>query len=72
MASVADQFRRDTAALVARLSVQERIALALSLGDDDLALYVRTSGTERDTAVSELQARHARGRTPSRAAAPRR
>ena len=72
MASVADQLRRDTALRVAKLSVQERIALALSLGDDDLALYVRASGTHRDTAVAELRARHARGRTPSRAASLRR
>ena len=69
MQSIADDLRRDTAARVSRLSVQERIALALYLGDADLDLYIKTSGKNRNQALSDLRAQRARLRTPSRAAA---
>lgn len=68
MQSIADDLRRDTAARVGRLSVAERIALALSLGDDDLDLYVKISGKGRHEALGDLRAQRARLRTPSRAA----
>lgn len=70
MTSVADQLRRDTAARVRRLTIPQRIALALSLGDADLDLYVRASGRRRDEALRDLRAQRARGRTLSRAASP--
>lgn len=69
MQSIADDLRRDTAVRVGRLSVQERIALALSLGDADLDLYIKTSGKNRHEALRDLRAQRARLRTPSRAAA---
>ena len=69
MHSVADELRRDTAARVAQLSVQERIELAFSLGDADLDLYIKTSGKNRDEALRDLRAQRARSRTPSRSAA---
>lgn len=52
MRSVADDLRRDTAARVRAMTVSERIALALSLGDDDLDRYVRaTASSERPVDV---------------------
>ena len=68
MISVADQLRRDTADRVGRLSVAERIALALAIGDDDLALYMQASAKDRESALRDLRAQRARGRTPSRSA----
>jgi hypothetical protein len=72
MISVADQLRRDTAERVRRLSVTERIALALVIGDDDLALYMQVSGKDREAALADLRTQRARGRTPSGAASPQR
>jgi hypothetical protein len=69
MRSVADDLRRETATHLARLSVMERIALALSLGDQDLSLYMKTSGRSRPDALRDFRAQRARLRTPSRAAA---
>jgi hypothetical protein len=66
--SVADQLRRDTAARIRRLSVTERVSLALSLGDQDLELYMRASGRPRPEALRILRAQRIRGRTTSRAA----
>jgi len=43
----------------------DRIALALALGDDDLAIYVRTSGLPPDEARQRLRAARANGRAPS-------
>jgi hypothetical protein len=68
MRSVADALRARTIAQVLAMSPGERIALALSLGDDDLELFVRTSGLERAEALERLRARRRHGRTPSRAA----
>jgi hypothetical protein len=68
MRSVADQLRRETATHVAHLSVLERIALALSLGDQDLTLYMRASGKNRPDALRDLRVQRARLRAPSRAA----
>ena len=69
MKSVADQFRHETGDRVARLSVAERIELALSLGTEDLALYMSASGKSRDDALRDLRAQRCRGRLHSRTAA---
>lgn len=69
MQSVADDLRRDTAARVGQLSVQERIALALSLGDADLDLYIKASGKHRHEALRDLRAQRDRLRAPSCASA---
>jgi hypothetical protein len=66
--SVADALRRDTVARVLALPVGERIALCLSLGDEDLARYASHAGIDPVRARLHLQAQHARGRRPSRAA----
>ena len=68
MTSVGAQLRRDTHNRVARLSVAERIELALSLGRDDLSLYMRVTGHPRDAALRALRAQRTRGRTYSCAA----
>lgn len=68
MRSVADDLRLRTIARVLDLPVAARVELALSLGDDDLALFVRTSGLGRDEALRRLRAQRARGRVPSGAA----
>lgn len=71
MKSIADELRSETAATVRRMTAAERIALALALGDDDLSLYMRTSGLSRDEALMRLRAQRARGRAVrSDAAAP--
>jgi hypothetical protein len=68
MQSVADSFRRETHERVLRLSIADRIALALSLGDADLDLYIKTSGKTREQAMRDLTAQRAKGRARSRAA----
>lgn len=65
MRSVADGLRLETLERVLALPVVDRIALALSLGDDDVTLFVRTSGLDRDEARRRLRARRAHGRRPS-------
>lgn len=69
MKSVADALRARTTDSVLALPVRARIALALSLGDDDLSLYMRTSGADRTTALRQLHEQRAHDRTAySRAA----
>jgi hypothetical protein len=70
MRSVADGLRRDTVERVLAMTVAERIALALSLGDADVDQYVRATGGPPQEARRQLTARRHDGRTPSRAAAP--
>jgi hypothetical protein len=69
MSSVADHLRCDTIERVGRLSIPQRIELALALGDDDLRLYMLASGRPREEAVRHLRSQRAHGRTLSRAAA---
>ena len=68
MRSVADALRARTVTQVLAMSPGERIALALSLGDDDLELFIRASGLDAATAVKRLRAGRRHGRTPSRSA----
>lgn len=63
--SQADGLRVRTMERVLALSVPERIALALALGDEDLALFVRTSGLELETARRRLRSQRQYGRVPS-------
>ena len=66
MPSLADALRARTVAQVLALPIRARIALALSLGDDDLELFVRASGLDRASALARLRAGRRHGRTPSR------
>jgi hypothetical protein len=65
MRSVADDLRRQTLAHVLALPLPARVELALSLGDDDLDLFARTSGLGRDEARRRLRAQRQIGRAPS-------
>ena len=69
MSSVANHVRARTMAEVLALSPSERIELAFALGEADLALFVRASGLDRETALARLRASRQTGRQPSRAAA---
>lgn len=68
MSSVADDLRRRNARLVLDMPVDSRILLALSLGDDDLAIFARTNGLDRREAAARLRGQRARGRRVSVAA----
>ena len=65
MPSVADDLRTRTTARVLALPVRARIALALALGDDDLALFARSSGLDPATALRRLCATRQHGRAAS-------
>ena len=67
--SVADDLRRQTIARVLAMPIPTRIALALSLGDDDLEVFRRASGLERSAALRRVRAGRQRGRSPSTCAA---
>ena len=69
MESVARELRARTVARVLDMPVTERIALALFLGDEDLAVFVRSSGLEEAEARRRLRTQRQRGRTPSGCAA---
>jgi len=66
MRSVADDLRRRDREAVLKLSPEERIALALRLGDEDLELFCRTQGLDRSEAIRILQRRRQAGRRYSR------
>jgi hypothetical protein len=68
MESVADALRARMVTQVPAMPVRARIALALALGDDDLELFVRTSGLDRPEALKRLRPGRQYGRTPSRSA----
>ena len=65
VSSIARDLRAKTSARVLEMSVNDRIALALSLGDDDLEQFVRASGLNRNEARLRLIGQRRRGRTPS-------
>jgi hypothetical protein len=68
MRSIADALRARTMAQVLAMSPRARIVVALTLGDDDLALFVRASGLDRAEALKRLRAGRRIGRAPSRSA----
>lgn len=65
MSSVAEDLRARTVAQVLAMTVHERIALALALGDDDAALFARCNGCDLAAARHRLAQTRQRGRTPS-------
>jgi len=67
--SVADDLRERTRLQVLAMSPSARIALALSLGDQDLELFMRTSRLARAEALRRLCAQRANGRRHHSAAA---
>ena len=66
MRSVADDLRQKDREAVLKLSPEERIALALQLGERDLEIFCRIQGLDRETAIRLIQRRRQAGRLPSR------
>jgi len=60
MKSIADDHRRKDARALASLSADDRVSLALRLGDDDLEIFRHAQGLDREGALKALrQARQA-------------
>lgn len=66
MRSVADELRQRDRETVRALSGQERIELALKLGDEDITAFCEARGVDRATGIQLLQRRRQAGRTPSK------
>ena len=49
----------------AAMTPDERVALALRLGEEGLAAYMATHGVDRRTAVARIRVTHRVGRRPS-------
>ena len=69
MASLSEELRSRTVTRVLELPIHERIELALRLGDEDLALFMRSSGLDEPSARLRLTNQRQQGRTPSACAA---
>ena len=65
MKSVADELRSDTLRRVQGLSPDERVSLALELGDFDLALYCTHHELEPVVALEKLRLARQTGRRTS-------
>ena len=66
MRSVADDLREELQDEGLRLSFEERMALALRLGERGLELFRQASGLDREAAIRELQRQRQAGRIPSK------
>ncbi|HLX06489.1 MAG TPA: hypothetical protein VKY89_01365 [Thermoanaerobaculia bacterium] len=62
---MADEVRERDRRDVARLSVDERIALALRLGELDLELYCSGNGLDRGSGLRRLRQQRQQGRALS-------
>jgi len=71
MASVGDTLRRETLDADRKLSAEERVLLALRLGDSDLELAVSASGRAPADVQAQLVRGRQAGRRPSRCATER-
>jgi hypothetical protein len=65
MRSVAGDLRRESLQRLALLTAEERVALALRLGEEDVALYCSVHGTSEQEAGAMLARARAAGRVPS-------
>jgi hypothetical protein len=66
MRSVADDLREELQEEVNLLPFEERIALALRLGERGLELFRQANGLDREAAFREIQRQRQAGRTPSK------
>jgi hypothetical protein len=66
MKSVADDLRAELREETNRLSLDERIALALRLGEEGVERFRLANGLDRETAIRLLERRRQAGRTPSK------
>lgn len=69
MRSVADDLREELQDQLLRLSFEERMALALRLGERGLEVFRQATGLDREAAIRELQRQRQATRTPSKAMA---
>ena len=68
MNGVAERLRDEARAAARRLSVEERLLLALRLGDSDASILAGARGIDLETARRALRAQRQEGRRPSRCA----
>jgi hypothetical protein len=66
MRSVADDLREELQDEVLRLPFEERMALALRLGERGLEMFQQARGLDREAAIRELQRQRQAERTPSK------
>ncbi|HEX7185036.1 MAG TPA: hypothetical protein VF756_24625 [Thermoanaerobaculia bacterium] len=66
MRSVADDLREELQEEILLLSFEERMALALRLGERGLEMFRQANGLDRETAFRELQRQRQAGRIPSK------
>lgn len=66
MRSVADDLRDELEEEMLRLPLEERMKLALQLGERGLEMFRQANGLDRETALRELQRQRQAGRTPSK------
>jgi len=66
MKSVADDLCAELRKEVNRLSIDERIKLALRLGEEGIERFRLANGLDRETAIRLLERRRQAGRTPSK------
>jgi hypothetical protein len=66
--SVADALRRELKQAQAALTPDERVRLALKLGERDLGIFMQASGLGEPAARLELARRRQAGRRPSKSA----
>lgn len=66
MKSIADDLRVELREETRQLSAQERIELALRLGEEGLERFRQAHGLDRETAVRLLERRRQAGRIPSK------
>lgn len=71
MPSVGETLRRATLQADRALSAEERVLLALRLGDSDLELAVAASGRSAEDVRAQLIQQRQAGRRPSRCATER-
>ena len=65
MRSVADELRRKTGEQMLGMSVQERLAWAFRLGEEDLQTLQASLGLDRDAATLHIQRQRQQGRQRS-------
>jgi nucleosome binding factor SPN SPT16 subunit len=66
MKSVADDLRNELQEEMRKLSVEERIQIALRLGEEGLERFRQANGLDRETAIRLLERRRQAGRIPSK------
>lgn len=66
MRSVADDLRAELRDEMRRLSMDERVALALRLGEEGVERFRLAHGLDRETAIRILERRRQAGRRPSK------